>query len=344
LAKALVASVRDLNPTVIADLAAGEGDLLFEAEGIWPLAKFVGTDIDPVAVRRLRRLRPDWNVGRANLRSGRSRARCTALECAAGSVSLLLLNPPFSCRGAARFQVDVPEGELSASAAMSFVLTAAKYLAANGAIVAILPLGCLHNDKDAQAWAYIRKRYRVAVVATYGKNAFPHSTASTVIVRLSPLRDGAQIVVKRASRRRKKLKLRVQLVRGCCPLHRSRKERNRPVLVHYTDLRNATVHLNGRRGYGPHRCIQGPAVLIPRVGNMTVDKVALFDSPTRIMISDCVIALKTSSQRHACAVRQRLVSRFSSLRKQYVGTGAPFITMARLTKALQSVGIDVDAV
>ena len=52
-AKALVRAMRDLRPALVADLAAGNGDLLLEAERVWPNATFVATDIDRRAVRPL---------------------------------------------------------------------------------------------------------------------------------------------------------------------------------------------------------------------------------------------------------------------------------------------------
>jgi hypothetical protein len=342
-AKALVASALDLRPILIADLAAGEGDLLFEAERVWPRAKFLATDIDRTAIRRLARLRPSWNVGRCDLRNPRSRACCPTLHRALGSASLLLLNPPFSCRGGTRFPVETPAGTLSASAAVSFVLIAASYLADNGEIVAILPSGCLHNVKDAQAWNYIRTKYRVRLLGDHRKGTFPGSTATTTLVRLSPALDGMGITtIVSATAQPQEPDLLVRVIRGCCPMHRARRERNRPILVHYTDLRQARVHLNGRRGFGVHRCVEGPAILIPRVGRITEDKIALLDAAIPVMISDCVIALKTTSLTRARAVQNRLVENFAKLRAHYVGTGAPFITLGRLRTALESVGINID--
>jgi hypothetical protein len=102
------------------------------------------------------------------------------------------------------------------------------------------------------------------------------------------------------------------------------------------------VRLNGRRGFGKHRCVTGPAILIPRVGQITEAKIALLDAPRRIMITDCVIALQSNSLACARAVQDRLVENFATFRAHYVGTGAPFITLGRLKTALESVGINID--
>lgn len=342
-ARALVGSVLDLQPKVVADLAAGEGNLLLEAEQAWPHAKIVATDIDSTAICRLARLRPSWTVGRCDLRNPLSRARCAALRKATGRVSLLLLNPPFTCRGGSRFRIETPSGPLYTSAAMSFLLLAINYLADQGEVVAILPSGCIHNIKDAQAWRYIQARYNAHVIGQRDKTTFPGSSASTTLVRLSPLSACKQFVIRATSNSHlPEQDLRVLVIRGCCPMHKTSKQRSGPILVHYTDLRRARVHLNGHRGSGPYRCVEGPAILIPRVGRITEDKVSLLETVEPVMISDCVIALKPASLKQANAIRQRLVDHFAHFSSHYVGTGAPFITLERLRAALNSIGIGLD--
>jgi hypothetical protein len=343
LAAALVGSAGDLTPTLIADLAAGEGDLLLEAEQVWPDAQFVATDIDRVALRGLRQMRSNWMLGECDLRNPRSRARCRALNQIRGAVSLLLLNPPFSCRGGTRFPVVTPTGCVYASTAMAFLLIASGYVSETGDIVAILPSGSLYSRKDAQAWSYVKTKYQVSVVGHYGKDSFPGSAASTTLVRLSPRRTGTPVTGRTAQGSRLSVpRLRVQVIRGCCPLYRAKRESSQPTLVHYTDLRDARVHLNGRRGFGAYRCITGPAVLIPRVGRITAGKIAFFAGTQRVMISDCVIALKTASRSVAHQVRDRLVNNLRVFSAYYVGTGAPFITLDRLAAVLDCLGIDSD--
>ena len=131
--------MHDLRPALIADLAAGNGDLLIEAERVWPKATFVATDIDRRAIRRLARLRPSWTVGRCDLRNARSRGSCQALNQLLQSACLMALNPPFSCPGGTRFRVQTPDGPLHASTAMSFLLLAASYVGAGGHMISVLP-------------------------------------------------------------------------------------------------------------------------------------------------------------------------------------------------------------
>lgn len=341
-AKTLVGAMHDLRPALIADLAAGNGDLLIEAERVWPKATFVATDIDRRAIRRLARLRPSWTVGRCDLRNARSRGSCQALNQLLQSACLMALNPPFSCPGGTRFLVQTPDGPLHASTAMSFLLLAASYVGAGGHIISVLPLGCLYNVKDVQAWNYLKSRYDVTVIETYSNGTFPNSTASTAIVRFSPPAHGVTRNTDHPVASGPEPRFRVGVIRGTCPVHRLEHETQKTVLVHYTDIRDGAVTLNGRRGFGSFRCVKGPAILIPRVGRITSGKIGLLETNHRVMPSDCVIALKPESIEHARTLRRRLVGNLEHLRAHYTGTGAPFITVARLKAVLKTIGVDVD--
>ena len=341
-AQALVHAARHLQPQLIADLAAGNGDLLLAAERLWPAATFVATDIDHRATRRLARLRPSWAIGRCDLRNPRSRSSSRILAGIQDAASLLLLNPPFSCRGGTRFLVQTPDGDLYASTAMSFLLLATTYLAPNGNIFSILPLGCLHNSKDATARHYLRSKYHLTLLHTYPIGTFPRSTASTALVRLSPPTVPTPSPPGPSPPPIPMPVLRVSVIRGCCPLHEPKPPDPTLPLVHYTDLRNGTVTLNGRRGFGTFRCVTGPALLLPRVGDVTPPRIAVLDSTLRVMLSDCLIALKPTSPVHIQLLRTRLLDNFNAFRTHYIGTGAPFITLARLTAALKALGVQVD--
>ena len=225
---------------------------------------------------------------------------------------------------------------------MSFLLLAAAYVADRGHIISILPLGCLYSAKDALAWHHLRSRYDVTLLDTYAMGAFPSSAASTAIVRFSPRTQRVATGSHRPIARKLEPTFRVCLIRGSCPAHRQRNEKQKPALVHYTDIRNGTVLLNGRRGFGSFACVDSPAILIPRVGRVTAGKIAIYEARRSIMLSDCVIALKPSSLKDAYILRDRLIDNLDQLRAQYIGTGAPFITIARLRTALASLGVQID--
>ena len=341
----LVAAVADLSPKLVADIAAGNGDLLFAAERKWPTAEFTATDIDRSSVRRLLRLRPSWQVGCCDLRNKRSRSSCATLERIRQSACLLLLNPPFSCRGGTRFLVNTNPNPIYASTAMSFLLQAMEYIADTGHIVSVLPLGCLYNQKDAPAWDILHSRFSIQTLRRCPIGTFPNSATHTVLVRLSPKptsQSTSPFMARVLSPPPVKADLRVQMLRGCCPIHGLRSTKGAgPVLVHYTDLKNGTVELNGRRGHGNYRCVEGSAIIIPRVGNITRRKIAVLEARQPVMLSDCVIALVPENPDQVSRLKERLLARFTSLREQYVGTGAPFITTERLESFANSIGVEI---
>ena len=339
-ASEIIGSAHDVRPTIVADLCAGRGDLLLQAEKVWPQANYAAVDIDPSVVRHLRRVRPTWNVGRCDLLNSHARRRSPVLKRIRGRVSLLLLNPPFSCRGNTRYRTDVPERPIYASAAMSFLLTSLFYLHTSGVAVAILPYGVLHNQKDREAWRHITKRYTVSTIEPSPRHVFPQASVRVAVVRLSPTRMPIlHQQTKPVADLPSEVLLHARVIRGCQPIHRIPANSSGPTLVHSTDLHDARVHLNGRRSVSAQRAIIGPAVLLPRVGRITTSKIAIFYSTAPIVLSDCVIGVMTQSLEDARTLRERLSVQFPILEAQYVGTGAPFITIERLTAALATLGV-----
>lgn len=341
IAEIMVAHGRLQRSGIVADLTAGEGGLLAAARRRWPNAPIVATDVNPNAVARLRRSYPDWSSGRVNLLQDRSRLRCRALRDLKEKISLLLMNPPFTSRGGSRNRVDVGDAQVVAcGAALSFVLTAIQYLAPDGQVVAILPVGSLHNQKDAEAWRYLLGRFAVEILEHVGKRSFPRCAASSAIVRLSQQRTtkkkslGCEVPQLSSSPDLRG----IEIIRGTCPVHSMPNERRGPRLVHSTDLRNTTVILNGHRGYGHYRCVDGPAVLLPRVGRLTPEKIGILPSAQYVMISDCVIALKTERMPTAKRLHKTLHDNFDRLAEGYVGTGAPHVTLRRLQAILIDIG------
>ncbi len=342
LAAKLIDSVGDIRPSVVADLCSGRGDLLFRAEERWPTADYAAVDIDRTAIRDLRRLRPQWQVGRCDLRNIRSRNSSPVLRRVAKKISLLLLNPPFSCRGGTRYSTDTPSGSLYASSAISFLITSLAYLDKTGSAVAVLPSGALYSQKDRSAWEYIHSRFSVSVISALPRGDFPGSAANVVLVRLSPHAVFTATQETPGPAPSPFTPLKVRVTRGCQAMHRISGKTNGPILVHSTDLRESRVHLNGRRGNNARRSFSGSAVLLPRVGQLTRDKIALFHSNEPIVLSDCVIGLATNSLPEASEIQRRLLLYFSKLIGQYVGTGAPFVTLERLEETLCSIGIERD--
>jgi hypothetical protein len=332
-------------PLVVADFAAGDGELLRAAQKRWPGASIIATDIDPKAVSTLKREEPDWLVGTADFLNPRSRSRCSVLHGAKGTISIALLNPPFSCLGAKACRVVVRGSELRCSPAMAFVLGALDFLATDGEIVAVLPAGSLHTQKDQDAWSRVRRLCRCQILEANHRTTFPGCYPQTVVMRLV-LRSEEAVERRRPGPRRAAphADTIVGLVRGTLQMHAARPSRNGTVpLVHSTELQNGRVDIRRRRVGHKHRVVRGPAVLIPRVGQPRSSKIALYLSKRTIAISDCVLAVTCQDSRSARDLRHRLSgSCWAQLRRCYNGTCAPYITVAALTDVLRGIGLRVE--
>lgn len=148
--------IRRLNPLpgrmVIADFAAGGGELLRAAVQRWPKADVIASDCDSKAIASIRRDHPHWQVDKVDFLKQIERERSVVLARARGRVRLVVLNPPFSCRGGTRWAICTDGQTLTCSLAMFFVLGSLDFLSESGVLVAVVPVGCLKSEKDAAAW------------------------------------------------------------------------------------------------------------------------------------------------------------------------------------------------
>ena len=101
--------------------------------------------------------------------------------------------------------------------------------------------------------------------------------------------------------------------------------------VHTTDLQDGVL-LKPRIRL-PSRCskvLYGPAVLLPRVGTPTPNKIVVIGSSKRIILSDCVIGVLAKGEEAAIKIQDRLKRAFPELARLYSGTGARYVTLYQL--------------
>lgn len=331
IAAAMVNAVSVVEPELIADFAAGGGVLLSTAEGRWPSATLLAADLDESAVRELRRARPDWLTARSDFMNVRSRASSKVLRTARGRVSVVFLNPPYSCRGARRVCVEQNDLVFECGTALAFVFEALKYLAQGGELIAVIPAGSLGSEKDASAWMYLRSHYDVAVAQRFGARAFPRCVVRTAIVRLRartllrPVGTDAIICGKVDGR----------IIRGRLPMHRVRRTtRARGVeLIHTSHLREGLATHSGVFVRNTN-FITGPAVLLPRVGSPVQGKIVVLETDRMAVLSDCVMALSVADAKEAQRLRASILARWQEYVESYGGTCAPYLTLQRLGRYL----------
>lgn len=341
LSERLIELVGVAYPSCIADFAAGAGALLGPAQLKWPNATIVATDVDRPTLNQLTSLNPDWYVGSCDFLNWRSRLSSPVLRRFSRLVDLVLLNPPFSCRGGAKRTINVQGETFQASVATCFFLQALDYLAPNGEIAAVLPAGFATSQKDNVAREYLSSIGTLTVASRLPRNLFPNHFAATQLVHFT---RGQQVshgcsavpasvpVVPR---------ILVRVVRGTYQMHRLHKRDGTPVrFAHTSDLQKGAVVPRICATETQCPCVRGPAVLIPRVGKPDQTKVALYDSSAPLALSDCVFGIECRNLTETRVLLNRIQRWWPDLANQYGGTGAPYLTVSHLIGWLYRVGVD----
>lgn len=344
-AKRLVSFLRSDEEACIADFAAGGGELLRAAIEKWPDARYIATDIDQRCVSHLKRVHPEWSVGRCDFLNRKSRSSSRLLQETIGAASLVLLNPPFSCRGNKAEWVTVQNEPIRCSMSMAFVLNSIQYLTPRGRLVAVLPASALSSQKDKAAWSHIRAAFSVRNVAGFGLKTFPDCAASTVIVRLQR-KQGSTQGPSRGTMFRRTLRMEASLIRGAVPMHAARNGLAGPdfPLVHTTDLQGKRL---GKTEYSIrlcHRYAIGPSVLIARVGRPAKSKCLLYLARKRLVLSDCVYAVRCGTSEHAKQLHATIQANWEKFASLYSGTCAPYLTVSALHSVLSQLGVNVTEV
>lgn len=332
---------------IIADFAAGEGELLRAASARWPEARVVATDIDQASVSYLQKEHAEWVSGRVDFLNPRSYLRSQVLKSIEGQVDVVVLNPPFSCRGGARLSASLCGDAVGCSRAMAFVVNAFRYLNPSGEIRAVLPMSCLFGQKDALARELLFQRLSLEVVARYGRTTFNGCVPQTVIACLRRRRRGTRVPT---SKKRSVVRPTLgpfYLLRGSVQMHSIRPDNGEGSLplVHTTDLTSlCTVADLKRHVEGERRATSPPAVLLPRVGKPDRNKVvAITGQRLPVALSDCVFALECETDDEAMGLVTRIREGWAEVATAYQGTCAPYATLASLATALAKLGVEIAA-
>jgi predicted RNA methylase len=337
----VIAAASKRSPRVIADFAAGDGALLALAADRWPSATIVANDVDRNESAKLRRQFPTWKVSSCDFLSAGSVRKSAELSASTRHCDLVLLNPPFSYRGAQSWQVDFRGKDLKCTRALAFVLRALDMITPSGQVVAVLPQGCLSTKADELVWKAIEEFFVVRVMNAYGKRTFSGCFPRTVLVQMTRRRPQADLVQIPASMRAANyFKTAVTIVRGWIPMYTvERRKKGDPLaLVHSTDLNGGTLSACRYR-VRDTRSVCGPGVLMPRVGQPASSNLSILQPKHRVALSDCVIALLTSTERESFALHRTLADSWPIIEEAFGGTCARYTTLSRLSSALERCGL-----
>ena len=305
----------------------------------------VATDIDPQAVRNLRKVSGSWRTGVCDFLNPRSRRSSPVLRSLIERTNLVFLNPPFSCRGGKRVSATIGGTSLKCSMGLAFVVNSIDYLTECGELIAVLPEGSLTSEKDATTWNLLSSLGHTQVLKTNGLRTFPRAAIRTAIIRFQKGHSCVKIepspILNARSDFCRDLHPPVRIIRGTIQMNeiqRGEGYTDSIAFIHSTHLQDFTVsshyEVRGRLG----RCAVGPMVLLPRVGQPKRSKVAQYPDSDVFMLSDCVIALMCHSPERADLLWRDLQSNWSLLEQEYVGSGARYITNRRLSDLLIRLG------
>lgn len=323
-------------PATVADFACGGGSLLLAAERRWPGIRVLANDISRAAISKLKRTRSNWQFSAANFLEQRS-IRSSRIYDSIGNVDLVILNPPFSRRDKKTYVVVFNGNKYCVSVATAFVINSLPFMSQGGCLLAVLPDGCLVSTADAPVWQEVNRLFKFEVVRDNARSEFEGVSARTCLVRLYKRTEHTLHLVPNEVKNKSKFKIE----RGTCQMHtrRIKCEGNSAPLVHTTHLKKGRVAHSDEIVFG--KTIEGPALLFPRVGRITPEKVCLLEEKRVVVLSDCVLALPCTSFAASENLHTQIISKWSIFSACYRGTGAPYITVDRATHALSKI-ITVD--
>jgi hypothetical protein len=347
LAESIIDRLPDIDPRVAADFAVGEGALIGAIRRRWPKCKLLATDIDRSALNKLKRRLPKVSTGICDFLNQRSRRRSPILDGRASSIPLIFLNPPFSSRGD-KIAFEFEGKPLGCSRALAFTALALPYLSSNGRLIALLPSSCLTSEKDAHALANINISYVVNVMPMPEPARFSGCSVDVVVVQFQRRKNRTETAVD-ANKNIYRFALndrtnfRVAIVRGRVPMSDAAKMRTSRgwQLVHTTGLQDECVVFDQGKVNQKLLSITGPVILIPRVGRPATEKICFYPDTKPIVPSDCIIAIKAGSSRNTRILYGLLHAQARLLLQCYVGSCAKYLTLARLTTFMESLGVTV---
>lgn len=328
LAKRLASFITERNIKTAIDFCIGNGDLLKAVQNRFDNIDFYGTDISQDIIKKISCENTSWTLGVCDFRSDESVAKVTFLK--KGCFDLIMFNPPFTCKGSIIEKILFEGTEYKVSTAMMFVMRAIKYLSPKGGMYAILPISCVYSQKDRKAWNYLQANYNACVLEEPERVYFCNRCSpNIVLVYIGNQSKGhpykkdvtmfSNITID-------------NVVRGSLRMQNLTYSNSKKALrlIHTTNIQKGKLVNLKRVLSGNQLVIDGFGVVIPRVCNPSPQKIALLDGRYSYVLSDCVMVLRTSTEKDAKQVYTHILNNWPSFANIYKGTGAQYTTIERV--------------
>lgn len=312
-----------------ADFAIGDGSLIKSLK-IMP-TEVIGIDLDPTVIKRLKRNYPKWKLINADFLE-QEPAILLELENWINKVDLILLNPPFSCKGGKYMTVTLGQHEFKCRTALAFVIKSLRFLAQTGKLLAILPLSTLKSSSDLKIIDEIHKYYNVSFGKRFDSNSFAGCSPKSVLMTITNRSSERQVKSHTYSVQRYKMS--ISMLRGAFQMHKTKSSGIYPVL-HTTDIKSGIYSEPKKFADASSRYVLGEVLLIGRVGLPDKRKVLIVNLPTRHVLSDCLIGIAATNYTELTYVKDLIIDNWDDFSKLYDSTCAPYITIDQLETFLR---------
>lgn len=313
------------------DFCVGDGNLLKAAARQMKDILLYGTDISHDALKKLSVDCPDFSLDYCDFRDDESISSVSFLSDI--QFDLILLNPPFTCKGSIVEHINFNEQEFKVSTAMFFLMRALRFLSDNGGLYAIMPISIIYSEKDKKAWEYLKTYYHACVLEEPSRVYFSKKCSPNIVLvyvgkyenkglKYDSLTKFEHLPVLSVTRGRIRMN----------GIGYSDKKTAIP-LIHTTNLQHGAL-VNLKKIDVKEKVISGYGVVIPRVCNPNKNKIVVIDGTQRYVLSDCVIFLKTASIDDAVSLQTYILSNWDNFKMIYKGTGAQYTTLKRLKTLL----------
>lgn len=328
LAKLLV-SYHTAKPNSVVDFCAGGGELLAAAEEKWKNCDIFALDCSEKAVEFLRHQHSGWHVFRADFSNDddlKSKGFCPSIK----FFDLVLLNPPFSCKGASRFSIFADNQNFHASTAMYFVSRAMPFIGNSGTLLAILPASACFSEKDSAYWNYLTKNFTVKTLNPPKRYTFGNKVPNVILISITSRIWGGTNSVCAQNKKRTGFG-KITIFRGKLSMPKVAAHIGGDVpLIHSSNLRDNKISNPSRHVIYKTSEVIGPAILFPRVGNVSRGKIVKISQGEQYVLSDCVIAVKCENNRSLASLYKFILQNWDNFSTIYNGTGAKYTTIGKV--------------
>lgn len=315
----------------VADFAIGDGSLIknlpFEPNRV------IGIDINPTTIEALSKTHQKWDLHTGDFLSP-TESTILWLADFRNKLDLIVLNPPFSCKGKKRIEVKINNKKFVSRIAIAFLIKAFDYLADHGQLIAILPLSTLKSEADTSAFVELSSTWDIEYGDKFGPSTFVGCAPSSIVVKFKKKTTNSPD--NKVIQLRKNEISSLEIVRGTVTIPETHRSGKFPVL-HTVNLKNHGVHTVTKFTDRQIKYVSGTYLCLPRVCKPLKDKIVIIRNQS-FVLSDCVFAIKTSDNFSIDQLKQIIINNWNEFSSLYESTCAPYITTNQLQNFFKNHG------